>query len=147
MPNLTDVLNDEFEDKPTVENLALGVCVGLWGENTVNTDFWLQIGVNNTGGHGGIEWSAPNGTWQETAIHNTGYKLTFNGFDRLSIWEDANELELTNDGLMWDGAFRAITTSEHRLGTSMIKEIVEITQVGYDDLTTPDGSTMYVIIG
>lgn len=144
MPNLTDVLNDELEDKPTVENLALGVCVGLWGENPVNTDFWLQIGVNNTGGHGGIEWLAPNGTWQQTAVHDDGLNITFDGLDRLKIWEDALLLEATNDVLEWDGA-RVMVSDPIATASAVINTMV-MTQADFN-IITPVPFTQYLIVG
>lgn len=146
MPNLTDVLLSELEDKPTVENLAMGVCIALYGENRLMTNTWLQFDMSTTT-TGGLEWLAPNGDWELFASHDTSsFSFKFNGAYKFQIEEDSGLLSNRSTGLYWNND-RVLVSNPNVTGSSAITNIMELTQAEYDGITTPDDSTMYVVNG
>ena len=146
MPNLTDVLNDILEDKPTVEEIAKGVCIPLVG-GTLPTNAYVNFTVSDTE-QSGFTWTAPLGTWTSKATHSTGYTLGFDGAGsatKLGIWEDALGLILTNSALTWDG--ERVLVSNPIASADAVTNIMSLTQTEYDAIGTPDDSTLYVING
>ena len=148
MPNLTDVLNDINEDKPTVEELAKGVCIPLAG-GTLPTLAFINFTVSDTE-QSGYTWTAPNGTWEAKATHGgTGYTFGFGPIgspvNKLRIWETALGLVLTNSALTWDG--ERVLVSNPIASADAVTNIMSLTQTEYDAIGTPDDSTLYVING
>lgn len=143
MPNLTDVLESELEDKPTVENLALGVCIALYGTNTLMTNTLIQFDMSETA-TGEFQWLAPNGTWKQKAVHGDGMNITFGGSDRLKLWEDALSLEATNDALQWDGA--RVMVSDPITDADAVINTMVMTKAKYNSIT-PVAFTQYIIVG
>lgn len=143
MPNLTDVLLSELEDKPTVENLAMGVCIALYGTNTLMTNTLIQFDMSETA-TGGLQWLAPLGTWEQKAIHGDGMEFTFDGYSRLELHEDGKSVINSANGLYWDGG-RLLPSDPVATATELVNTMV-MTQVAFNAIT-PVANTQYLIVG